>query len=83
MKKELEFYKEHRKKILAMHYIDFIIGWDTQTTAAENSILAHSHQQAIIAEMLYNLSTDAEYERCVGVLYDNRDKLDGVLRHEI
>ena len=83
MKKELELYLEQRKKLLAMHYIDFVIGWDTQTDAAEQSILANSEQQAVISEMSYRLSTDAEYERAVGVLYEHRLELDEVLRHEI
>ena len=83
MQKELEFYLEQRKKILAMHYVDFVIGWDTQTDAAVNSILANSEQQAIISEMNYRLSTDEEYERAVGVLYKHRNELDEVMRHEI
>ena len=83
MQKELDYYLQQRKKILAMHYVNFVIDWDTQTDAAENSILANSEQQAIISEMTYRMTTDAEYERCVGVLYENRDKLDEVMRHEI
>ena len=83
MQKELEFYLEQRKKILAMHYVEFVIGWDTQTDAAVNSILANSEQQAVISEMNYRLTTDSEYERCVGVLYEHRNELDDVMRHEI
>ena len=83
MKKELEFYLQHRKKLLAMNYVNFVISWDTQTDAAENSILADSEQQVVLAEMNYKLATDAEYERSVGVLYDNRAKLDAALAHEI
>ena len=83
MEKELNFYITHRKKLLAMRYINFIVGWDTQTDAAENSILANCVQQAVIAEMSYNMSTDPEYERAVSVLYEHRAELDDVLRHEI
>ena len=83
MQKELEFYIAHRKKILAMHYVNFVIDWDTQTDAAENSILANSEQQSVISEMSYRMTTDAEYERCVGVLYEHRNELDEVMRHEI
>ena len=83
IRNELEFYLEHRKKLLAMKYINFIVGWDSQTAAAENSIIANCAQQAEIAEMGYNLTTDPEYERCVGVLYEHRAQLDDVMRHEI
>ena len=83
MQKELDFYLQQRKKLLAMHYVNFVIGWDMQTDAAENSILANSEQAAVISEMSYNLTTDPEYERSVGVLYEHRDELDDVLRHEI
>ena len=83
MEKELEFYITQRKKILAMQYVNFVIGWDMQTDAAENSILANSEQSSVISEMNYRLTTDDEYERCVGVLYENRAKLDDVMRHEI
>ena len=83
MQKELEYYLEQRKKILAMRYVNFVIDWDTQTDAAENSILANSEQAAVISEMTYRLTTEPEYERAVGVLYQHRDELDDVLRHEI
>ena len=83
MQKELEYYLEQRKKILAMRYVNFVIDWDTQTDAAENSILANSEQAAVISEMTYRLTTEPEYERAVGVLYEHRDELDDVLRHEI
>lgn len=83
MKKELEFYLAQRKKIVALGYVNFIIGWDMQTDAAENSILANSEQSAVISEMSYRLTTDPEFESSVAVLYEHRDELDEVLRHEI
>ena len=45
MKKELEYYLAQRRKMLAMQYADFVIGWDAQTDAAENSIIANMKQQ--------------------------------------
>ena len=83
MQNELEFYLQQRKKLIAMRYVNFVIGWDMHTDAADNSILADSEQSAVISEMSYKLTTDPEYERSVGVLYENRDQLDEVLRHEI
>ena len=83
MKKELEYYLAQRRKMLAMQYVDFVIGWDAQTDAAENSIIANSEQSAVLSEMQYNLTTDPKFEKSVAVLYEKRDKLDDVLRHEI
>ena len=83
MKKELEYYLQQRRKIVAMNYADFIINWDAQTDAAENSIIANSEQSATLSEMHYHLTTDSKFEKSVEVLYENREKLDEVLRHEI
>lgn len=79
----IEFYKKQRRKMLAMNYANFVIGWDMQTDAAENSIIADSEQSAVLSEMDYIMTTDPEFESCVGVLYDHRSELDDVLRHEI
>lgn len=83
MQKELNYYLSQRKKMVAMRYVNFIIGWDMQTDAAENSILADSEQSAVLSEMDYMMTTDHEFEQSVAVLYERRDELDDVLRHEI
>ena len=83
MKRELEYYLQQRRKMLAMHYVDFVVGWDNQTDAAENSILANSEQAAVLSEMEYVMTTDPKFEKAVAHLFENRDKLDEVLRHEI
>ena len=83
MKKELEYYLQQRKKIVAMNYADFVINWDAQTDAAENSIIANSEQTAVLSEMHYHMTTDPKFEKSVKVLYANRAKLDEVLAHEI
>lgn len=83
MEQSLKIYTEHRKKLLAMQYVDFLIGWDTQTDAAENSIIADSAQMSVISEFSYKLSTDPQFESAVETLYARRDELDDVMRHEI
>ena len=83
MQQALEFYKKQRRKILAFNYVGFVIGWDMETDAAEQSIMADSEQVAVISEMSYQLMTDPEFEQAVSTLYAQRDKLDETLRHEI
>lgn len=83
MKRELNFYYEQRKKLLAFRYVDFLVGWDSQTDAAPGSIGADSAYQATLSEMRYSLITDPKFEHAVEVLFEQRAKLDDVLAHEI
>ncbi len=83
MKNALEFYLAHRKKIVAQAYVNFIISWDMETTAAENSILADSEQMGEISALSYNLSTDPEFEKAVAELNANKNELSPELAHEV
>lgn len=83
MKKASEYYLNQRKKLIAQNYIDFVLSWDTETDAAENSIIADSEQMSVISEYAYSLKTDPQFEQAVETLYINRNELDDVLRHEI
>ena len=79
----LEKYMQHRKKIVAQNYVNFVVNWDMETAAAEKSIAADSEQIGVISEYNYALNTDTEFENAVEELYNNRETLDDVLRHEI
>lgn len=83
MEKALEFYKKQRRKIIMFNYLGFLVSWDMETDAAENSIMADSEQVAVMSEMNYQLTTDPQFENAVETLYNSRDKLDDVMRHEI
>ncbi len=83
MKHALDFYLKQRRKIVALNYVGFVISWDMETDAAEQSITADSEQVAVVSEMSYRLLTDPEFENAVSVLYENRISLDEVLKHEI
>lgn len=83
MEKALEFYKKQRRKMIMFNYLGFLVSWDMETDAAENSIMADSEQVAVMSEMNYQLTTDSQFEQAVATLYDSRYKLDDVLRHEI
>lgn len=83
MQKALDFYIKQRRKLVALNYVGFIISWDMETDAAEQSIMADSEQVAVVSEMSYQLMTDPDFEQAVEKLYEERDNLDAVLRHEI
>ncbi len=79
----LEFYKQQRRKLLALQYANFVVEWDMQTDAAEGSIVANSEQLGVFAERSYELRSDVQFEQAVEVLAQNADKLGEVLKHEI
>ncbi len=79
----LQFYKSHRRKILAINYANFVVSWDMQTEAASGSIEADSEQMSVIAERSYELTSDEQFAQAVQVLFENSQNLDDVLRHEI
>lgn len=80
----LQTYIAHRKKLIAQSYVNFVINWDMETAAAEQSIAADSEQMGVISEYDYALTTDPEFEAAVEELYaDLSGIVDPVLRHEI
>lgn len=83
MENALKTYLEQRKKIVAQSYVGFLVEWDMQTDAAENSIIADSAQTEVISAYMYELNTDPNFEQAVQTLFENRDKLDDALAHEI
>ncbi len=83
MKQALEFYLEQRKKISAQNYAGFIISWDQQTQATEQSVMANAEYMGVFSAYSYQLMTDTKFEQAVATLHANLDKLDDVLAHEI
>ena len=79
----MEFYKKHRKKILALRFANFVISWDMQTEMAENSIAANSEQVGALAEEVYLLTLNEQFAQAVDVLFEHSKELDDVLRHEV
>lgn len=79
----LEFYKQQRRRLLALQYANFIVDWDMQTDAAEGSIAADSEQLGVFAERGYELRSDPRFEEAVQVLAQNAQLLDEVFRHEV
>ncbi len=83
MQKLIETYENFRKKILYHHFCSFIIGWDSETEAPEGCFGSRSEQMGVGAEESYRLRTDPAYIEAVNGLFEQRDQLDPVLKHEI
>ena len=81
MDNALRIYNETNKKIKALSLAFFLIGWDMQTEQPKNA--DHGEQMATLSEMEYNISTSPEYKDAINTLYENRDSLNDLLKHEI
>ncbi|QSX04754.1 carboxypeptidase M32 [Sedimentibacter sp. zth1] len=83
MKELLKKYEELRKKIKAYGYAMWMIGWDSATEAPKGCFEERGKYLGILSEESYKFETSEEYTNVVNELFDNKDKLDEVLKHEI
>lgn len=84
MNEALEFYKQHRKKLLAYSYMMMVVSFDGSTIAPEGCFSKRAEHMAIISEDLYKLETDENYLKAIDTIYEHLDELDDeVLKHEI
>ena len=81
MQKALEIYNNTNKKLKALSLAGFLIGWDMQTEMPKNA--DHADQMATLSEMEYLIATDKEYKQAIDTLYNNRESLNEILKHEI
>lgn len=81
MQNALKVYNETNKKLKALSLAGFLIGWDMQTEMPK--MADHGEQMATLSEMEYNVATAPEYKQAIDVLFNNKQKLDEVLAHEI
>lgn len=81
MLKSLEIYNETNKKLKALGYAGYLIGWDIQTEAPKRA--NHFKETETLSEMQYKLSTSPEYKCAIIDLYAHLSELDEVLAHEI
>ncbi|MCM1042613.1 MAG: carboxypeptidase M32 [Corallococcus sp.] len=83
LSKALEIYKAQRKKLIAMNYVGFLTEWDMQTEMTAGSVENAAAQQAVLAEMTYELNVDGNFTEAVNYLYGHKNQLDEALAHEI
>ena len=81
MQKALEIYNKTNQKIKALGLAGFLIGWDMQTEAPKCA--DHNAEMATLSEMGYLLETSLEYKNAIDTLYEKRDELSELLKHEI
>ena len=83
MEQALSLYLEQNKKIRAMNFASYLIQWDTETEMPRLASASRAKHMGILSEMSYRLSSDPEYTAAIETLYQNKEKLDPVLAHEI
>mgnify|MGYP000852366665 CR=1 FL=1 len=83
MEKALETYKKIRNQMKAYQFAFGIISWDSSTEAPKGSFENRSKAIGTLSEMSYRLGTSDEYMDAIDTLYNNVEKLDKVLAHEI
>ena len=53
-------YNNYRKKKLAYHYFDYVVGWDTETIAPNGAMEDRSEYLGFLSEELYKLNQSEE-----------------------
>lgn len=76
-------YQEIVKRIRAYNFVFYIISWDSQTEAPDGCFEERAKQLEVLSEDNYKLLTSPETISTVNELYERRNELDDVLKHEI
>jgi len=76
-------YEEYRKKLKAYNYAMWMISWDSSTEAPKGCFEERAKYTGILSEESYKLETSKEYIETVAKLFENRDRLDNSMAHEI
>lgn len=75
MQKNIDKYLDHRKKIIAFKYVEWIINWDQKTQAPPKSAEFRSEQVEVLSEMYFDLRKDEEFLNTIDYLLLNQDKI--------
>lgn len=79
----LSIYKDYQKQNLANKFVNFLIGWDSQTEAPNDCFEARGRQIEVLSTATYKLNTSPELVKAVQTLYENRTSLNEITAHEI
>lgn len=83
MEELLKIFDEYRKKIKAYGYAMGVISWDSATEAPRGCFEERSEQIGTLSAMSYELSTSEAFSDIVDAIYNRRDEIDSLRKHEI
>lgn len=72
----IKTYEAYRKKIIAYHYFAWLMSWDQETEAPEESVDYRTNQFQILAEEMYQIESAPEYIEAIDYLYAHLDELE-------
>ncbi len=75
MEKFIQTYQDYRKKIKAYHYFGWLMSWDQETEAPDQSIEYRTKQFQVMAEEMYKIESAPEYIDAIDHLYANLDHI--------
>lgn len=76
-------YFSYRKRIKALEYAFYMIGWDSETEAPNGVFEDRSKQVETLSEMYYEITLSDQYYDVVYNLYQNLDLIPEILQIEI
>ena len=72
----LKAYEELNLKRNALHYANYMIGWDSETEAPAGCFDVRSKMMGVLAGESFKLSTSDETKKLIYALYEQMDALD-------
>lgn len=78
MENYIKTYEEYRKKIKAYSYFGWLMSWDQETEAPEESIDYRTKQYQVMAEEMYKIESAPEYIESIDKLYEHLDQIKDV-----
>lgn len=83
MTETIALYESFRKRIKAYQYALWMISWDSMTEAPNGCFENRAIQTGILSEEYYKIQTSEECVSTINYLFEHREELEPVLRHEI
>jgi len=83
LEKQIQIYYDTNKIIKAYHLAFYLAGWDSETGCPIGTIQSRSDALGTLSELGFKIRTSKEYNDAIDYLYEHREELDPVLKHEI
>ncbi|MDY0074631.1 MAG: carboxypeptidase M32 [Acholeplasmataceae bacterium] len=76
MEKFVNIYESYRKKLKAYGYFGWLMSWDQETEAPDQSVNYRTKQYQVMAEEMYKIESAPEYLDAIDQLYAHLDQLE-------
>ncbi|WP_035357408.1 carboxypeptidase M32 [Acholeplasma granularum] len=83
MQEQIDIYINMRKRLYAYNYAMWVLEWDMETELPTGAVNHRAEQIEVLTNEIYALETDKKYLKAITELFENKDKLDDLLKREI